>query len=151
MRLRTLSLVITAAAAFGCADAPTLGTRATAAEGLRRTFAAAGTEFGVPPALLATYSCSLNGNAECALNGVQSNHFTIGVEHGGYASQSSFPTAQIDASARLVCDVARDRGITRDNVHIVGHAKLQPANRTDPGPNWPWADYLARINRYCAT
>ncbi|HEX2718863.1 MAG TPA: N-acetylmuramoyl-L-alanine amidase [Gemmatimonadaceae bacterium] len=100
--------------------------------------------------IAATYSCSLNGSAECALNGVQSNHFTIGVEHGGYASQSSFPTAQIDASARLVCDVARDRGVTRDNLHIVGHAKLQPANRTDPGPNWPWSDYLARINRYCS-
>ena len=100
--------------------------------------------------IAATYSCSLNGDAECALNGVQSNHFTIGIEHAGYASQTSFPAAQIDASARLVCDVARDHGIRRDQLHIVAHAKLQPANRTDPGPNWPWGDYLARINRYCS-
>jgi hypothetical protein len=99
--------------------------------------------------IAATYNCALNGNADCGLNGVQSNHFTVGVEHGGYASQSSFPVAQIDASARLVCDVARSHGVTRDQLHIVGHGKLQPANRTDPGPNWPWSDYIARVNWYC--
>lgn len=97
----------------------------------------------------ASYDCALNGNAECALNGVQSNHFTVGIEHGGYASQSSFPAAQIEASARLVCDVARGHGVRRDQLHIVAHGRLQPHNRTDPGPNWPWTDYLARIDWHC--
>ncbi|MBX6364854.1 MAG: N-acetylmuramoyl-L-alanine amidase, partial [Gemmatimonadetes bacterium] len=97
----------------------------------------------------ATYDCALNDRAECDLNGVQSNHFTIGVEHAGYASQATWPTAQLAASARLVCDVTRRRGIPRDWQHIVAHGRLQPYNRTDPGPNWPWARYIGMIQREC--
>ncbi|HYJ79433.1 MAG TPA: N-acetylmuramoyl-L-alanine amidase, partial [Longimicrobiaceae bacterium] len=82
-------------------------------------------------------------------NGVQSNHFTVGIEHGGYASQASFPAAQLDASARLACDVSRDHAIPRDRFHFVGHGQLQPYNRTDPGPSWPWTDYLARADAHC--
>lgn len=99
--------------------------------------------------IAATYDCSLNGGHDCWRNGYSSNHFTIGIEHGGYASQSSWPTSQIDASARLVCDITRDRSIPRDKYHILGHAQLQPYNRTDPGRNWPWTDYYNRINSHC--
>lgn len=97
----------------------------------------------------ASYDCNLNGGVDCWRNGYSSNHFTVGIEHGGYASQSSFPVGQIDASAKLVCDISRDQAIPRDSFHIVAHGKLQPYNRTDPGPNWPWTDYLNRINNYC--
>lgn len=97
----------------------------------------------------ALYDSTRNDGHAGALHGIQSNHFTIGVEHGGYASQTVWPDAQLDASARLVCDVARRWGIPRDRVHVVSHGQLQPYNRTDPGPNWPWADYLARIDRHC--
>jgi N-acetyl-anhydromuramyl-L-alanine amidase AmpD len=96
-----------------------------------------------------TYNCQLNASFECWRNGSSNNHFTIGVEHGGYASQTSWPTAQIDASARLVCDVTRRHGITRDNIRILSHAQLQPHNRTDPGANWPWASYLDLIDFHC--
>lgn len=99
----------------------------------------------------ATYDCSLNSSHECWRNGYSSNHFTIGVEHGGFASQTSWPVSQIDASAKLVCDISRDNSIPRDKYHILGHAQLQPANRTDPGANWPWTDYYNRINSYCST
>jgi N-acetyl-anhydromuramyl-L-alanine amidase AmpD len=99
----------------------------------------------------AAYDCSLNGNVDCWRNGYSSNHFTVGIEHAGYASQSSFPVNQIDASARLACDITRDRGIARDSYHIVAHGRLQPYNRTDPGPNWPWSDYLSRINSHCGS
>lgn len=99
----------------------------------------------------ATYQCSNNSGMECGLNGKSSNDFTIGIEHGGYASQKTFPAAQIDASARLLCDMTRDHGIPRDRYHVVGHGQLQPYNRTDPGPNWPWSDYLSRANAYCGT
>src|SRR6266566_2417352 len=51
--------------------------------------------------------------------------------------------------ASQVCDVTRDRGIPRDWQHIVGHGQLQPANRTDPGPNWPWIPYLHRVQALC--
>jgi N-acetyl-anhydromuramyl-L-alanine amidase AmpD len=99
--------------------------------------------------IAAAYSCSLNSSVDCFRNGVSSNHFTIGIEHGGFASQASWPLGQIDASAKLVCDITRDNAIPRDKFHIVSHGQLQPANRTDPGPNWPWTDYINRIKNHC--
>jgi len=98
----------------------------------------------------ATYDSTLNAGHEGKLHAIQSNHFTIGVEHAGFASQTVWPVEQIDASARLVCDAAKRMQIPRDRLHIVSHGQLQPYNRTDPGSGWPWADYLARIDRYCA-
>jgi len=99
--------------------------------------------------IAALYDCTLNRRHDCRLNDVQSNHFTVGIEHAGFVSQASFPAAQLDRSAALVCDVTRDRGIPRDWQHIVGHGQLQPANRTDPGPNWPWIAYLHRVQARC--
>jgi len=99
--------------------------------------------------IAAPYDCTLNRRHDCWLNDVQSNHFTVGIEHAGFASQTSFPASQLEASAALVCDVTRDRGIPRDWQHIVGHGQLQPANRTDPGPNWPWIAYLHRVQAWC--
>jgi N-acetyl-anhydromuramyl-L-alanine amidase AmpD len=101
--------------------------------------------------IAATYDCTLNANHDCWRNGQQSNHFTIGIEHAGFASQTVWSASQIDASARLVCDITRDRGIPRDQLHIVGHGQLQPYNRTDPGQNWPWGDYLRRIDQHCVS
>jgi N-acetyl-anhydromuramyl-L-alanine amidase AmpD len=101
--------------------------------------------------IAATYDCTLNSSHECWRNGYSSNHFTVGIEHGGFASQTSFPTAQIDASARLSCDISQAHGIPRDRYHYVAHGQLQPYNRTDPGPNWPWTDYLNRINAFCGS
>jgi hypothetical protein len=99
----------------------------------------------------ATYDCSLNGSVQCSKNGYSVNHFSVGIEHGGFASQSSFPLGQIEASARLSCDISRDQAIPRDRFHIVAHGTLQPYNRTDPGPNWPWTDYINRVNNHCGT
>ncbi|MBU8895725.1 N-acetylmuramoyl-L-alanine amidase [Corallococcus sp. H22C18031201] len=99
----------------------------------------------------ATYDCSLNGSTSCGLNGVSVNHFAVGIEHGGFASQTSFPAGQIDTSAKLSCDIARDNSIPKDSYHIVAHGRLQPASRTDPGPNWPWSSYISKINSYCGT
>lgn len=99
----------------------------------------------------ASYSCSLNSQTDCSRNGTSINNFSIGIEHAGFASQSSFPAAQLEASARLVCNITKDRGIPRDRYHIVGHGQLQPASRVDPGRNWPWTSYLARINSICGS
>jgi hypothetical protein len=99
----------------------------------------------------ASYSCSLNGSKDCGLNGVSVNHFSVGIEHGGFASQTSFPAGQIDASAKLSCDISRDQGILRDSYHIVAHGRLQPSTRTDPGPNWPWTSYISKVNSYCGS
>ena len=97
----------------------------------------------------ASYECSRAGNQQCNRNGVSTNHFSVGIEHAGFASQASFPPGQIEASARLSCDIARDHGVVRDRNHIVGHGQLQPWNRTDPGPNWPWSHYIDRIRSIC--
>ena len=99
----------------------------------------------------ASYNCSLNGNTDCNLNGASSNHFTIGIEHAGYASQSSWSAGLLQASADLSCDISDDWSIPRDINHFVGHGQLQPYNRTDPGANWPWTDYLNRINTACGS
>lgn len=99
----------------------------------------------------ATYDCTLNSSHDCSLSGYSSNHFTIGIEHGGFASQTSFPVAQIDASAKLACSMSQRHAIPRDRMHFVAHGQLQPYNRTDPGPNWPWDDYLNRIRAYCTS
>ncbi|WP_164018511.1 N-acetylmuramoyl-L-alanine amidase [Pyxidicoccus trucidator] len=97
----------------------------------------------------APYDCGLNGSVLCGLNGVSVNNFSVGIEHAGYASQTSFPAGQIDASAKLTCDITRDRTVVRDSYHIVAHGRLQPNNRTDPGPNWPWTTYLNKVKSYC--
>ena len=99
--------------------------------------------------IAAIYDCSLNRRHECRLHGVQSNHFTVGVEHAGFAAQDSFPSSQLAASAALVCDVTRRLDVPRDWQHVVGHGMLQPRNRTDPGPRWPWVAYLHRIQAAC--
>ncbi|MBA4158200.1 MAG: N-acetylmuramoyl-L-alanine amidase [Gemmatimonadetes bacterium] len=96
-----------------------------------------------------SYDCALNRSFECWRNGNSNNHFTIGIEHAGYASQTVWSAGQLDASAKLVCDLTRRHGIRRDDIHILGHAQLQPHNRTDPGANWLWAQYHVRIDAHC--
>ncbi|OZC01539.1 N-acetylmuramoyl-L-alanine amidase, partial [Rubricoccus marinus] len=99
----------------------------------------------------ASYNSSLNGGTQSDKNGQSSNNFTIGIEHAGYASQSSFNTGMIQASAELSCELSEDYNLPRDQYHFVGHGQLQPYNRTDPGANWPWTDYLNRINTACGS
>lgn len=98
--------------------------------------------------IAASYDCMLNHRHDCRLNGVQGNHFTVGIEHAGFASQDSFPTGQVEASAALVCRISQRTGMPRDYRHVVAHGRLQ-ANRTDPGPNWPWTEYVTSIQRHC--
>ena len=40
-------------------------------------------------------------------------------------------------------------GIPRDRNHILSHGQLQPNNRTDPGRNWPWDAFIARVRESC--
>ena len=83
----------------------------------------------------------------CDLGG-RSSSFTI-IEHAGYASQSSWSSGLTDASAQLLCDITDDWDIPIDRYHVVGHGQLQPYNRVDPGPNWPWGAYLDRASALC--
>lgn len=96
----------------------------------------------------ANYRCNLNQNTLCELDGVQSNGFTIGIEHAGFASQDSWDPGLIDASAKLACAISKQHGIPRDAQHIVGHGQLQQ-NRSDPGQNWPWQQYIQKVREHC--
>ncbi len=93
----------------------------------------------------ATYRSSLNSGRLSNRNGVSSNNFSVGIEHGGRAAQRTWPAGQITASVELVRDITARNNIPRDRYHIVAHGQLQPESRTDPGPNWPWSSYLQRI------
>src|SRR6266487_1399208 len=64
--------------------------------------------------IAALYDCALNRRHDCGLNGVQSNDFTVGIEHAGFASQAGFPASQIEASATGSCSprTAPTRGPT---------------------------------------
>ncbi|MFO0594273.1 MAG: N-acetylmuramoyl-L-alanine amidase [Myxococcaceae bacterium] len=97
----------------------------------------------------ANYDCGLNNGFRCDLNGVSINSMAVGIEHAGFASQPGFPASQLDASARLVCAITQHHGIPRDRAHILGHGQMQPVDRTDPGPNWPWDDFIWRVQEAC--
>jgi N-acetyl-anhydromuramyl-L-alanine amidase AmpD len=93
----------------------------------------------------ASYDCALNGNTLCNRSGVSTNTLAVGIEHAGYASQASWDAGLLSTSAQLTRDIANTHGIPKDSYHIVAHGRLQPYNRTDPGPNWPWTSYLADV------
>jgi N-acetyl-anhydromuramyl-L-alanine amidase AmpD len=97
----------------------------------------------------ATYDCANNDSIECWRNGTSMNTISVGIEHAGFASQSSWSSGQLQRSAELTCGITQRTGVVRDLYHIVGHGQLQPWNRTDPGANWPWADYLNRVQVAC--
>ncbi len=97
----------------------------------------------------AAYNCGYAGNTQCNKNGVSVNNFAVGIEHAGFASQSSWSNGIIEKSAKLSCDIAKRHGVPRDRNHIVSHGQLQPYNRTDPGPNWPWSHYITRVREVC--
>lgn len=97
----------------------------------------------------ANYDCANNSNQECGLNGKSGNTISVGIEHAGYASQSSWNAGLISRSAELTCGITQRHGIPRDSYHVVGHGQLQPWNRTDPGANWPWTSYLDQVRAEC--
>lgn len=97
----------------------------------------------------ADYSCSRNSNTLCNRNGVSTNNISIGIEHAGYGSQSSWNPGLIDRSASLTCGITQRHNIPIDAYHVVGHGQLQPWNRTDPGAAWPWASYLDKVETQC--
>lgn len=97
----------------------------------------------------ASYDCKLNSSKLCDLQGYNANNFTVGIEHAGFAKQASWNSNLINQSAKLTCDITKAHAIPRDKYHIVAHGQLQPYNRIDPGPNWPWTTYLNKVNEYC--
>ena len=78
--------------------------------------------------------------------GVNPNYYTIGVEHEGRdASPYPWPDPELEASLRLVRDIAMRWAIPLDADHIVTHHMIR-RGKTCPGTNFRMADYLERLN-----
>jgi N-acetyl-anhydromuramyl-L-alanine amidase AmpD len=56
-----------------------------------------------------------------------------------------FPAAMLSASARVVAALCAKYGIPADRQHIIGHNEVPGATHTDPGPAFPWADFMGRL------
>lgn len=97
----------------------------------------------------ADYDCDNNHGVDCGRDGTSVNTISVGIEHAGYASQSSWDSGLLQTSAELTCGITQRHGIPTDSYHIVGHGQLQPWNRSDPGANWPWSNYLDRVKSAC--
>ncbi|NUP00776.1 MAG: amidase [Nonomuraea sp.] len=71
------------------------------------------------------------------------NTRSIGIEHEGYVSESSwFTDAMYRASAALTKAICDKYGIPKDRSHIIGHNEVPGADHTDPGPYWNWTTYM---------
>jgi uncharacterized membrane protein YgcG len=99
----------------------------------------------------ASYDCSLNGNQDCGTNGQSMNTISVGIEHAGYTSQTSWDKGLLARSAEIACGVTQRHGVPIDSYHIVGHGQLQPWNRSDPGSGWPWSSYLDQVRAACGS
>ncbi|MFB6290693.1 MAG: N-acetylmuramoyl-L-alanine amidase [Candidatus Bipolaricaulia bacterium] len=70
------------------------------------------------------------------------NKNSIGIEHGGYVSDSNFPTReQYYTSAALTRYLCELYEIPIDRQHIVGHEEIK-STKGDPGSNWNWNYYM---------
>jgi|GEM_PF-2290289 len=80
--------------------------------------------------------------------GTNPNLYSIGIEMENLdviTSLADFPAAQRDAVFKLAKDVVRRNQIPLDRQHIVAHSEIDPANRRDPGPGFPWTTFMAYL------
>jgi N-acetyl-anhydromuramyl-L-alanine amidase AmpD len=87
------------------------------------------------------------------------NTRSVGIEHEGYAHVPwTISDADYRASARIAAAVLRSRVLPIDRRHVIGHNEVphpsRPgrlggfSGRTDPGPHWDWARYMAYVRSY---
>lgn len=56
-----------------------------------------------------------------------------------------FTPSQIDSLVLLVSDIASRYDIPLDRNHIIGHDEIDPGRKVDPGPAFPWDDFMTRL------
>ena len=75
------------------------------------------------------------------------NARSIGIEHEGWVSDANnYTSAMLQASADLTRWLCDTYGIPKDRRHIVGHVEVPGATHTDPGPHFPWTEYMRLVN-----
>ena len=83
------------------------------------------------------------------------SYCSIGIEHEGFASASSHPTAQYNASGDLTHEHLRPTGASQAEAHrsgpgIIGHIDMTHCccgTHTDPGNGWDWTYYINQRGR----
>jgi N-acetyl-anhydromuramyl-L-alanine amidase AmpD len=74
------------------------------------------------------------------------NTQSIGIEHEGYVTQSSwFTDAMYRASAALTRHLCDKYGIPKTRSRIIAHSEVPGATHTDPGPYWNWTYYMQLV------
>lgn len=88
------------------------------------------------------------------------NQTSIGIEHEGYISNSSWFTDEMyRSSARLTAYLCKKYKIPIDRQHIIGHHEVPGCSgggggvgcHTDPGPYWNWSKYMRLVREYAGT
>ena len=113
------------------------------------------------------YQCVKESDTAWAVADQALNQASISIEHAGAAAQSStqwvdaYSKAELALSARLTADIAHRNGIPAVKLSpadilagkagFCGHNDITEAKKiagghSDPGPNFPWEEYLKQVN-----
>lgn len=88
------------------------------------------------------------------------NQTSIGIEHEGYISNSSwFTDAMYRSSAQLTAYLCKKYKIPIDRKHIIGHHEVPGCSgggggvgcHTDPGRYWNWTKYMNMVRSYAGS
>jgi len=75
------------------------------------------------------------------------NDRSIGIEHEGAATNASTWTPQLlESSARLSAWLSETYDIPIDRTHFIAHSEVSGSSRSDPGPHFPWSEYLEMVS-----
>ncbi|UPV99604.1 N-acetylmuramoyl-L-alanine amidase [Halorussus gelatinilyticus] len=88
------------------------------------------------------------------------NDYSIGIEHGGYVSET-YEDAQYRKSADLCAYLCEQYGVPKQhpgsvpydaanpaNGGIIAHSQVPESTHTDPGANWDWDYFIDLVNQY---
>ncbi|MGQ0668074.1 MAG: N-acetylmuramoyl-L-alanine amidase, partial [Actinomycetota bacterium] len=79
------------------------------------------------------------------------NSISVGIEHAGESAKTPwahFPS-QLATSAKIAAAFCQFIGRAPSREFIIGHVEDArfggTSTHTDPGPHWPWDDYMAAV------
>ena len=78
------------------------------------------------------------------------NDYSIGIElenDSVLRDPADLPAAQRDALWLLAKDIVSRHHLPVDPQHIVAHSVIDPLNRQDPGPGFPWEEFLSYLKK----
>ena len=97
---------------------------------------------------IAFHAGVVTAGPDSRFSGTNPNNYSIGIEMENsdvITSPANFPQAQRDAVFKLARDVVQRNHIPLDRQHVVAHSEIDPADRRDPGPGFPWSDFMAYL------